>query len=175
MRDTSDPQTTALATVTIREATEADLMPILEIYNDEVVSSTANFDLEPRSPEEHEQWFREHAYPHVVIVAVEGERVIGWASLSQFRSRAGYRFTAEDSVYVHKEYRRRGVGRLLLLRLIEIARERGFHVLAAVVDGSNEASIKLHEGVGFQQAGVLKEVGHKFGRWLDVIEMQRIL
>jgi L-amino acid N-acyltransferase YncA len=160
---------------TVREATAADQRAILDIYNDAVLHSTATFDLEPRTWEEQQQWAEGHRPPYQVLVAVVGETVAGWGSLSAFRPRPGYRFTAEDSVYVHEDFRGRGIARALLQRLIEAARQGGFHSIMALIDGDNEVSVRLHERFGFRHVGRFTEVGFKFDRWLDVVHMQKLL
>jgi phosphinothricin acetyltransferase len=160
---------------TVRGATAVDQRAILDIYNDAVLHSTATFDLEPRTWEEQQQWADEHRLPYRVLVAVVGETVAGWGSLSPFRARPGYRFTAEDSVYVHEDFRGRGIAAALLERLIEAAQQGGFHSIMALIDGDNEVSVRLHERFGFRHVGRFPEVGFKFGRWLDVVHMQKML
>ena len=100
---------------------------------------------------------------------------MGWGSLSSFRSKPGYRFTAEDSIYVHRDHRGNGIGAALLERLIEAARDGGFHSIMALIDGDNAVSVRLHERFGFHHVGTFREVGYKFDRWLDVVHMQRML
>jgi L-amino acid N-acyltransferase YncA len=165
----------AMRKYAVREATDADQEAILDIYNDAVVHSSASFELEPRTWEGQEQWFQEHHAPHGVFVVVAGETVAGWGSLSPFRPKPGYRFTAEDSIYVHKDFRGQGIGAALLDALIEAARRGRLHCIVALIDGDNAVSVRLHERVGFQHVGVEREVGHKFGRWLDVVQMQKML
>ena len=159
----------------VREGMTADLRAILEIYNDAVLHSTATFDLEPRTWEEHRRWFAEHRPPYQVLVAAVGDIVAGWGGLSPFRTRPGYRFTAQDSIYVHKDFHRQGVGAALLDRLIEAAQHGGFHSIMALIDGDNTVSIHLHERFGFREVGTFREVGFKFDRWLDVVHMQKML
>jgi L-amino acid N-acyltransferase len=154
--------------VVVRDATEADLPAILEIYNEAIANSTATFDEEPKTLEERRQWFRETRYPHGTIVAERGGEVAAWGSLRPFRPKAAYRFTAEDSVYVHEAHRGVGVGRMVLARLLEMAEERGFHAVMAGIAEGNPASERVHASLGFWLAGVEREVGYKFGRWLDV-------
>jgi L-amino acid N-acyltransferase YncA len=160
---------------TVREATAADQRAILDIYNEAVLHSTATFDLEPRTWEEQQKWAEGHRPPYQVLVAVAGETVAGWGSLSAFRPRPGYRFTVEDSVYVHEDFRRRGIASALLQRLVEAARQGGFHSIMALIDGDNEVSVRLHERFGFRHVGRFTEVGFKFDRWLDVVHMQKLL
>jgi len=165
-------------TIQVRPATQADLDAILDIYNHAVIHTTASYDYEPWNRQQRQDWFDDHAkndYP--VLVAKEGGagRVVGWGSLSRFHSRYGYRFTAEDSVYVAEEYRGRGVGRQLLAPLIDAARARKFHSIIGLIDAQNDVSIRLHGRFGFEKVAYLKQVGHKFGRWLDVVYMQLML
>jgi len=161
----------------VRRATGGDLAGILEIYNEAVLNTTATYDEKPQTMEQRAAWFQEHEqnnYP-VFVAVEEGERVVGWSALSPYRNRPGYRFTAENSVYVAADQRGRGLGRLLVPPLIEAARARGLHAILAAIDAENQASIRLHAAFGFERAGVLKQVGFKFGRWLDVLFMERIV
>jgi phosphinothricin acetyltransferase len=165
----------AVSDYALREATDGDQQAILEIYNDAVLHTTATFDLEPRSWEEQQRWFQEHRLPYAVFVATVEGRVIGWGSLSRFRPRPGYRFTAEDSIYVDDDFRRRGIGAALLERLIDAAYRGRFHSIMALIDGDNAVSVRLHERFGFRQVGTFRQVGFKFDRWLDVVHMQRMV
>ena len=159
----------------IRNAVEADLAAILAIYNHEVVTSTATWDLAERTLDEQQAWFEAHASPYCVLVAVAGDQVMGWGSLSRYHPRPGYRFTVEDTVYVRPEAQRRGIGSALLRALLARARSAGFHAVLAKISGDNQASIALHQACGFVEVGREHELGHKFGRWLDVVTMQVIL
>src|SRR6266511_2942526 len=163
--------------MTIRPATRADLPGILEIYNDAVLHTTATYDYEPRTLEHRTQWFEERQrdnYP--VFVAVDdAERVLGWSALNPYHARMGYRFTSENSVYVAAETRGQGTGKLLLAPLIEGARARGLHAIIAAIDATNEASIRLHAVFGFEKVGHFRETGFKFGRWLDVVYMEKLV
>ena len=161
----------------IRSATRDDLPAILEIYNEAVLNTTASYDYEPRTLEHRIGWFDDHVkHNYPIFVAVNNEaRVIGWSSLSRFHDRMGYRFTSENSIYVAADQRGQGVGKLLMPPLIESARQRGLHAIIGVIDAANEASIRLHASFGFQRVGLFKEVGFKFGRWLDVAYMQLLL
>jgi len=165
----------AVSEYALREAGDADLQAILDIYNDAVLHSTATFDMEPRTWDEQQRWVQEHRPPYAVFVATVGDTVTGWGSLSRFRPRPGYRFTAEDSIYVHEDFRGRGIGAGLLVLLIEAARRGRFHSVMALIDGDNAVSVRLHERFGFRQVGIFREVGFKFGRWLDVVHMQRMV
>ncbi len=161
----------------IRPATHADLPGILEIYNDAVLKTTASYDYEPRTLEQRTQWFEERrrdGYP--IFVAVDdSDAVAGWSALNPYHARMGYRFTAENSVYVAASARGQGIGGLLLGPLIEGAKARGLHAIIAAIDAENEASIRLHAKLGFEKVGHFKEVGFKFDRWLDVVYMQRLV
>jgi L-amino acid N-acyltransferase len=161
---------------TVRLATEADVPAITEIYNHEVLHGTATFDTEPKTLEDRLAWFREtQQSPHCVVVADDGGAVVGWGCLHPYHTRRAYRFTAEDSVYTHKDRRGQGVGKRILTDLIERAREGGFHTVLAGMSEGNEASIRLHKRFGFEMIGVQREVGYKFERWLDVTWMQLML
>jgi phosphinothricin acetyltransferase len=168
---------TAMRNVGVRPAMCGDLAGILEIYNEAVLNTTATYDYEPQTMEQRAAWFQEHQqnnYP--VFVAVDnGERVVGWSALSPYRNRLGYRFTAENSVYVAVDQRGRGIGRLLMPPLIEAARARGLHAILAAIDAQNQVSIRLHAAFSFEKAGLFKQAGFKFGRWLDVLFMERIV
>jgi L-amino acid N-acyltransferase len=172
----------------IRLAEMADAEAIRTIYNVEVLESTNTFDMVPRSRAEQEAWILEHSGVHPALVAVEppgavvegpiganGEIVLGFGSLSPFRERSGYSGTAENSVYVDRAQRGRGIGRALLAELIARASAHGFHSLIARIAGHNETSIGLHTAAGFELVGVEREVGRKHRQWLDVVELQRLL
>ena len=159
----------------VRLAELADAEATRAIYNVEVLESTVTFDLVPRSHDDQRAWLAAHAGAHPAIVAVNGEEVVGFGSLSPYKDRAAYATTVEDSVYVHRDERRAGVGRLVLDELLKVATTHGFHAVIARIVGDHEASIALHQGCGFTVVGVEKEVGRKFGRWLDVVELQRLL
>lgn len=152
-----------------------DAEGIRAIYNVEVTTSTSTFDLTPRTLAEQEAWIREHSGAYPAIVAVEAGEVIGFAALSPFRDRPAYATTVEDSVYVRADWQGRGVGKALLTELLRLAAAHGFHAVIARIGGHNEASIALHRSCGFSIVGVEREVGRKFGRWLDVVEMQRLV
>ena len=162
-------------TPSIRAARHADLPRILDIYNHEVLVSTATYDTVPRTQADHRKWFAIHGAEHPVLVAESAGAVIGWASLSPWSDRAAYSRTAEVSVYVSHEHRRRGIGRALLGALIDAGRERGHHSLLARISSDNEASVFLHAECGFRIVGTLHEVGTKFGRLLDVTIMEMLI
>src|SRR5213593_1375117 len=154
--------------VAVRLATEGDVSAILAIYNERIVNSVATFDSEPQTLEEKLAWFRESQHPYAVLVAEREREVVGWASLYQLRSRAAYRYTAGNSVYVRMDCLGQGIGAALMLRLIAVAAENGFHTMIAGISLPNPASVRLHERMGFEMIGVEREVGYKFERWIDV-------
>ena len=160
----------------LREATAADLPALLAIYNHAVVHTTASYDYTPRSAVKQLAWFdakQEAGYP-VVVAECEGE-VAGYASYGPFRAWDGYRFTVEHSVYVAERFRRRGIASALLAQILERAGAQGMHLMVGAIDAANEGSIELHRRLGFQDAGILREAGYKFDRWLDLAFMTRRL
>ncbi len=171
-----EPAPPAPAPIERRRARLADAEAIAEIYNREVLSSTVTFDLVPRTIDEQRDWIaaRTGAYPAVVAVD-DSAAVVGFGSLSPYRERPAYSTTVEDSVYVHHDHRGTGVGRLLLAELVSLAGDHGFHAVVARIVGGHDASIRLHASLGFHEVGVEREIGRKFGRWLDVVVMQLLL
>jgi L-amino acid N-acyltransferase YncA len=164
------------APMLIRDATETDAEAIAGIYAHHVLTGTASYDLEPPGAELHREKIRsvrEADWPY--LVAEEGGNLAGYAYATQMRPRAAYRFTAEDSIYVHPDWMRRGVGRALLEMLLQRSSDCGFGTMIAVIGGAEPASIGLHSALGFREVGRLKAVGFKFGRWLDSVYMQRDL
>lgn len=161
--------------IDVRLASAADAEAIRTIYNREVTGSTVTFDLVPRSLEDQLAWLDEHSGAHPAIVAVEGGTVVGFGSLTAYRSRPAYATSVENSVYVHHEWRGRGVGRTLLQELLRLATAHGFHTVMARVVGNHDASIALHRSCGFELVGIEREIGRKFGKWLDVALMQCLL
>jgi L-amino acid N-acyltransferase YncA len=164
-----------MVAVQIRPATPDDAEATAAIYNAEVTGSTVTFDLVPRTVEEQATWLDDRSGALEVVVAEIDGTLAGFASLSPYRERAAYRTTVEDSVYVGAGFRGTGVGRALLTSIVEVADGRGFHSVIARIVGGHDASIRLHRAVGFDLVGVEREVGRKFGRWLDVVVMQRML
>ncbi|HEV3353565.1 MAG TPA: GNAT family N-acetyltransferase [Acidimicrobiales bacterium] len=160
----------------VRLAQATDAEAIRAIYNLEVLESTVTFDLVPRSHDDQRAWLAAHGGAHPAIVAVgEGGDVAGFGSLSPYKDRPAYSTTVEDSVYVDRDHRGQGVGKLILGELLTLATTHGFHAVIARIVGDHDASMALHESCGFTLVGVEKEVGRKFGRWLDVVELQRLL
>lgn len=161
--------------VTVRRATLADAEAIRHIYNVEVESSTVTLDLVPRSLADQQDYQARRQGTYVVLVATEGGQVVGFGSLSPYRDRPGYNATAEDSVYVRRDHQGRGVGRALLEDLVSVARAHGFHSLMARVAADHIVSRSLHEAQGFAVIGTEREIGRKFGRWIDMDLLQRLL
>jgi len=161
----------------LRSARPDDAEAIRDIYNLEVTTSTVTFDLEPRSLEAQREWLaaRSGAYSAVVAVDASTDEVVGFGSLSKYKDRPAYATSVEDSVYVRRDQQGRGIGRLLLGELLATAEKTGFHAVFARIVGGHEASIRLHRSCGFEEVGVEREVGRKFGRWLDVVIMERLL
>jgi phosphinothricin acetyltransferase len=159
----------------LRATLPSDAEAIRQIYNVEVLSSTVTFDLIERTVEEQRTWQEEHQGAYPAIVAVIDGRIAGFASLSPYRPRPAYSTTAEESVYVDKDFRGHGVGLALLTEIIERAKSHGFHAVMARIVGHHEVSIGLHKRCGFISIGVEREVGRKFGKWLDVELMQRMI
>jgi phosphinothricin acetyltransferase len=159
----------------VRLAIPADAEAIRDIYNLEVAESTVTFDLVARTLEQQQEWLADHAGAHPAIVAVRDGEIVGFGSLSPYKERPAYATTVEDSLFVHRGHRGEGVGRRLLDELLVLAKDHGFHTVIARIVGDNEASIRVHETCGFERVGVEREVGRKFGRWLDVVELQRLL
>ena len=159
----------------LRPATEADLVAINDIYNHYVLHSTCTYQEEPETLDARRQWFHRHGEKHPVIVAEVDGQLVGWGSLSAYHARSAYRRTVENSVYIHHQYHRRGIGSLLLQELINRARNLGHHAIIAGADTEQTASIALHRRFHFQEVGCMRQVGFKFGRWLDVIYLELIL
>ena len=164
-----------MSPIELRLATEADLPAINAIYNHYVATSTANYALEPTTEEQRRQWFAMREAIHPVIFAHRGDEIVGWASIQTFRAIAGYRHTVENSVYVHPDCHRAGVGAALLEDLIRRARALGLHAMVAAIDSDLSASLALHAKHGFREVGRFPQVGRKFDRWLDAVFMELLL
>jgi len=171
-RPPKNPPTTPVA---VRAAGEADLPAINDIYNHYVLHSTCTYQEEPETLERRRDWFRRHGASHPVTVAELNDRVVGWGSLSNYHARSAYRRTVENSVYVHHEQHRRGIGSVLLQDLIVRARALGHRAIIAGIDSDQNGSVALHAKFQFEKVGQFKQVGFKFGRWLDVIYMELLL
>jgi phosphinothricin acetyltransferase len=162
--------------ITIRNAVVSDAEAICAIYNWEVEHETSTFDIVPRSLESQRSWIAARSGAFAAIVAVdENDQVVGFGALSEYRDRAAYSTSVENSVYVRRDFGRRGIGKLLLNSLLDHATAAGFHVVMARIEASGLASRELHAACGFQLVGIEREIGRKFGKWLDVAIMQCVL
>ncbi|UCC17960.1 MAG: N-acetyltransferase [Dehalococcoidales bacterium] len=158
----------------IRPAKPDDLTAVIDIYNEAILTTDATFDTETKTVESQKAWFDSHDSRNPILVAESEDQVIGWASLSKWSDRCAYSDTAEISVYVKDGYRGQGTGRKLIERVLQAGQETGLHTVIARITVGNEESIHLHEVFGFEHIGIMKEVGIKFGRLLDVVLMQKI-
>jgi len=163
------------AAVTIRRAELGDVEPITEIYNEAILTTTATFDTEPKGVAERTEWLNSHGERYPVLIALLGDRVVGWSALSRWSDRPAYDHTAETSFYVKSEFRGLGIGRKLKQATIEEARRLGFHTLVARVAEGSEESLHLNMSMGFVHIGTLKEVGRKFDRFIGVHILQKML
>jgi phosphinothricin acetyltransferase len=159
----------------IRPATPADNVAIAAIWNREVLQTAATSDTEPRDPGAQRAWLAAHGPRHPVIVATESGEVVAFGALAPYRAKPSYARTVENSVYVKDGWRGKGVGGLVLDRLLALAREHGHHSVIARVTAPNEASLGLHERHGFARVGHERQVAFKHGVWLDVVTLQRVL
>jgi L-amino acid N-acyltransferase len=160
--------------VIIRPAQLADLRAIIDIYNEAILTTVATFDTEPKSEAERRAWLVAHDPRHPILVAELAGAVVGWASLSQWSDRPAYADTAEISLYVRAACRGQGIGKQLIETIIAEGEKVGLHTVIARIVAGNQVSIRLHEAVGFEPIGIMREVGRKFGRLLDVYLMQKI-
>ncbi|WEG14570.1 GNAT family N-acetyltransferase [Pullulanibacillus sp. KACC 23026] len=157
----------------LRDATESDVPEILEIYNDAIIHTTAVYTYEPETLENRLDWFRdrrENSYP--VVVLEDGGKIRGFATYGAFRPKPAYKYSIEHSVYVHKEYRGKGAGKLLMREVIKRAEASGYATLIAAIDATNQESIALHQKLGFYHSGTIRRAGFKFGKWLDLAYYQ---
>ncbi|PKG23371.1 GNAT family N-acetyltransferase [Niallia nealsonii] len=153
----------------IRDMQEKDLPEVLEIYNDAIIHTTAVYSYTPQTLKDRQLWYKqklEDGYP--VLVFEENNIVMGFATYGQFRPWPGFKYTIEHSVYVHKEFRKKGIGTKLLKALIAVAESQKYATLIAGIDANNEKSILAHTKLGFYHAGTIKRAGYKFEKWLDL-------
>ena len=165
-----------MSTLTIREATNDDAQAIRTIYNHEVENETSTMDLVPRTLEVQQEWIAARSGAFCAVVAVDSAgAVLGFGALSEYKDRTGYRTTVENSVYVRRDVARRGIGRQILNHLIAVATVSGFHSVIARIESTSTASRDLHSACGYKLVGVEQQVARKFGKWLDITVMQKIL
>lgn len=160
----------------IQKYQKEDCSAILEIINEQILTGTALYDYQPRTLAQQLAIFDEKlqkGFP--IIVAKIADEIVGFGYYSEFRFREAYKFTVEHSVYAKKNYIGKGIGKLLLTELIEMAKKQNLHTMIGVIDSENESSITFHEKFGFEKAGCIKESGYKFDRWLHSVFMQKIL
>lgn len=158
-----------MALTEVRAASEADLPRIHAIYNDAVLTTTATWDYEPWPWQQRQDWWHEHEADHTlpVFVATVAGEVAGFSYLSHFRSKIGYRFTREDTVYVDPSLHRTGLGTSLVAAVIEAARKDGMRAIIGGIVSTNDGSLRLHERMGFVEVARMPAVGYKFEQWLE--------
>jgi len=161
----------------IRSARIEDIETILEIVNDAILNTTAIYDYDVRTLNDQISWFqekKEHNFP-VIVATDENDTVLGFGTYGTFRMKIGYKFTVEHSVYVKEGHSGKGIGKAILLELIDLAKAQKLHVMVGCIDAGNTGSIEFHEKFGFKKAGILKESGYKFDKWLDLQFVQLII
>lgn len=161
--------------ISVRPARAADAAAICTIYNQGIEDRVATLETDLRSPEERRQWLAARGPRHPVIVAEAGGEVVGWGSLNPFNPRKAYDYVADFSVYIERGWRGRGIGKRILARLIELARELGYHKLVLSAFPTNAGGIALYQKFSFRTVGIYKEQGKLDGRWVDTIIMEKLL
>jgi L-amino acid N-acyltransferase YncA len=162
--------------VTVRASTEADVPAMIAIYTHHIQYGLGDYEIEPLQPDDlkrRRKSMLKRRLPHLVA-ELQGA-VVGYAYAVPFRKRPAYRYTVKHSIYVHQDHLHAGIGRQLLPALIETCAEAGYRQMVAYIDAANQPSLQLHESFGFEQAGLLRSVGFKFGHWTDTVLMQRDL
>jgi len=159
----------------LRKATEEDLPAIRDIYNEALLTTNAHYFAEPVSLEERKRWFHAHGEKHPVFVAIRENEIIGWASLTRWSPHPAFENSVESSVYIHKNSRGKGFGKILLEKVIEEGSKTGIHTIIARILEGNPGSIKIHEDLGFEHIGVMKDIGKKHGQYLDLFMMQKMV
>jgi phosphinothricin acetyltransferase len=160
----------------IRQAELKDINKILDIVNYEIINSTVVYDYEIRTYEQQLKWFKQKQADGMPLIVTEIENeVVGFGTYGIFRSWAAYQFSVEHSIYIDKNSRGRGIGKQLLSELIELAKAGGYHIMIAGIDSSNNGSFEFHKKFGFEEIGTFREVGFKFGKWLDLHFLQLFL
>jgi phosphinothricin acetyltransferase len=168
-------ETESMEHVSIRRAAPGDAAAICQIYNQGIEDRLATLETELRTPAERRQWLGARGPRHPVIVAEVEARLVGWGSLNSFNPRPAYDHVADFSVYVERQWRGKGIGRRLLSRLIEAARELGYHKMVLAAFPFNPSGVALYERMGFSSVGIYREQGLLDGKWVDVIVMEKLL
>lgn len=162
--------------VTIRPAIPGDVLTILDIVNYSILHTTSNYNYDIQTIEVQNKWFEDKQHHHFpVIVAESNGQVVGFGTYGTFREKIGYQYTVEHSVYVSDAFTGKGIGKLLLTELIQLAKKQGYHNMIGAIDAENYGSIAFHKRFGFVESGIIKEAGFKFNKWLDLLFMQLIL
>jgi phosphinothricin acetyltransferase len=162
----------------IRSAQTQDLEYILNIHNTEILTGTANWNDQEKTLVDFQHWFNSltaQQFPLLVVEHIHSKKIAGYADYSSFRQITGFKHTVEHSVFIHPDFTRQGLGKLLMQALIDHAKSSGIHVMVAAIDHENQASMVLHEKLGFVQTGYMPQVGQKFGQWRDLVLMQLLL
>src|SRR5487761_1320536 len=161
--------------VIVRDSRLEDLPTLTAIYNEAVLTSSATFDVEPQTMEKRRTWFQNHGGKYPIISAEIGASVVGYCSISRYAEKPGYSKTVELSVYIHKDFRRKGIATTLMREIIARATNLGYHAVISIIAGSNDASVELHKKLGFEPVGYLRQIGFKFDQWQDVAFYELIL
>ncbi len=161
--------------ISVRRAALADVEAITRIYNQGIEDRVATLETELRTPEDRREWLAARGDRHPVLVAERGGQVIAWGSLNRFNPRPAYDHVVDFSIYVAREARGQGVGRVLLPRVVDEARRLGYHKMVLAAFPTNEAGMRLYEAMGFSRVGIYREQGLLDGQWVDVIVMEQIL
>jgi phosphinothricin acetyltransferase len=160
--------------IKIRKATINDLQGITKIYNEAIEKTVATFDTQPKTMKEQKKWFEDHGSKNPILVVEENNDIVGWAALSKYSTKCAYSDFAEISLYIKEDRQGEGIGKQLIKKIVDEGEKAGLHALIARITEGNKISIILHESVGFQHVGILKEAGYKFGKRLDVYLMEKI-
>jgi len=158
----------------IRKATEKDIKDITKIYNEAIVKTNATFDTEEKTIDKMKKWFKDHSSNNPIIVSEKDRKIVGFACLSKYSTKNAYSKTTEISLYVKEKYQGKGIGKKLMEEILKEGRKVGIHAVIARITDGNDVSINLHEEFGFEKVGMLKEVGKKFGKLLDVHVLEKI-
>lgn len=156
----------------IRRCNDNDVDAVIEILNESIINDTARFDEKPFGHQQAVEWYKSHNDMYPIFVAEDNGEIKGWACISALSDKSAYRYTVENSVYVHKDFRGKGLGKKLLEYTVKISRNLGYKAIIAVITSDNVVSIKLHKDLDFSEVGEMKKVGYKFNKWLDVTMME---